>query len=250
MKIKKDTSVYYLYGKHPVDCAINNPTRKIFELLITKNNLKSIDGYKTIIEKKRISIKTLENKEIRQYVGIEESVHQGIAIKVKKLTPISIEQVLKKVHEKSILLFLDQITDPQNVGAIIRSSLAFGVDAVITTKDNTPSENATLVKATAGAFELIPYVQVINLARTLNDIKKHGYWIIAITQDADTSIDTLNDFDRVALVLGAEGKGIRNINLKHSDMKVRINISNKLQSLNVSNATAISLYQIQARQKC
>ena len=237
-------------GVITVDSAINNPVREIFELLLTKNNLRNLNKYKGIIENKGIRVRILTSKEISQYVDTEESVHQGIAIKVKKLAPLLIERVLEKIKKKSILLFLDQITDPQNIGAIIRSALAFNVDAVITTKDNAPTENATLVKATAGAFELIPYIQVVNLTRTLNDIKKHGYWVVAVTQDADIPINSLNNFDRVALLLGAEGKGIRNINLKHSDMKVRINISNKLQSLNVSNATAISLYQIQARQKC
>ena len=244
MKRKKDTTVYYLYGKHPVDFAIKNPIREIFELLVTKNNLKSIDKYKPIIENKKINVKVLATNDISKCIGTEASVHQGIAIKVKKLIPTFIEQILKKAKEKSILLFLDQVTDPQNIGAIIRSSLAFGADAVITTKDNAPSENANLVKATAGAFELIPYIEVINLARTLNDIKKHGYWIVAVTQNADTSITALNNFDRIALLLGAEGKGIRDINLKQSDIKARINISDKLQSLNVSNAAAISLYSL------
>ena len=163
---------------------------------------------------------------------------------MKKLAPLLIERVLEKIKKKSILLFLDQITDPQNIGAIIRSALAFNVDAVITTKDNAPNESASLMKATSGAFEIVPYIQVTNLARTLDNIKKHGYWVIAVTQHADCLINNLSHFDKVALLLGAEGKGIRNVNLKHSDMKVRINISNKLQSLNVSSAAAISLYSI------
>ena len=242
-KIKSSIS-YYLYGKHSVDSAMNNPARRVFELLVTKNNLKSINKYKAIIENKQINVKVLENSEINKHIGIEESVHQGIAIKVKKLELISMEQALKKAGSKSILLFLDQVTDPQNVGAIIRSSLAFDVDAVITTKDNAPSENASLVKATAGAFEFVPYIRITNLARTLDDIKKYGYWVVAITQDGDIPLNNLGHFDKIALILGGEGKGIRSINLKQSDMKVRINISDKLQSLNVSNAVAISLYNI------
>ena len=231
-------------GVITVDSAINNPVREIFELLLTKNNLRNLNKYKGIIENKGIRVRILTSKEISQYVDTEESVHQGIAIKVKKLAPLLIERVLEKIKKKSILLFLDQITDPQNIGAIIRSALAFNVDAVITTKDNAPNESASLMKATSGAFEIVPYIQVTNLARTLDNIKKHGYWVIAVTQHADCLINNLSHFDKVALLLGAEGKGIRNVNLKHSDMKVRINISNKLQSLNVSSAAAISLYSI------
>lgn len=244
-RTKENGNIYWLYGKHPVEAAITNPKREIFELLVTKNTLASTEKYASIIKNRKIVVKILESSlELSKQIGIEESVHQGIAIKVKKLELVFIEQLLKTIGEKSILLFLDQVTDPQNVGAVIRSSLAFGVDAVITTKDNAPSENANLVKASSGAFELMPYIQVVNLARTLDELKKHGYWIVAITQDGDIPLHKLNNFDRTVLLLGAEGTGIRDINLKQSDLRARIDISNKLQSLNVSNAAAISLYKL------
>jgi 23S rRNA (guanosine2251-2'-O)-methyltransferase len=242
--IKKDSSaLYWLYGKHPVDAAFNNPSREIFKLLVTKNKLKSIDCYQSVINQKKIEVEVLGNSEINNAIGIEESVHQGLAIKVKKLNMTYMKQLLKAPREKSTLLFLDQVTDPQNVGSAIRSSLAFGADAVITTKDNAPCENATLVKASAGAFEFLPYIQVTNLARTLDELKKHGYWVIAITPDGESTIDKLRKFEKVAFLFGAEGRGIRNINLKQSDIQVRIDISSKIQSLNISNAVAISLYQ-------
>ncbi|WPX97274.1 23S rRNA (guanosine(2251)-2'-O)-methyltransferase RlmB [Candidatus Bandiella euplotis] len=247
-KLKDSANTYWLYGKHPVEAAMNNPKRQILQIFGTKNTMASIQKYAQIIKERRIEVSILESSsEMSKYIAIEESVHQGIAVKVKKLELVFIEQILKKIDKKSILLVLDQVTDPQNVGAVIRSSLAFGADAVITTKDNAPSENANLVKGSAGAFELIPYVQVTNLARTLNDLKKHGYWIVAITQNGSVPINKLNDFDRVVLLLGAEGKGIRDVNLKQSDVQARINISDRLQSLNVSNAAAIGLYQIYSK---
>jgi 23S rRNA (guanosine2251-2'-O)-methyltransferase len=244
-KSNENGNIYWLYGKHPVEAAIQNPRREVFELLATKNALAGIEKCSNIIKQRQIAVKIMENNsEISKQIGIEEYVHQGIAIKVRKLELVFIEQMLKTVGEKSILVFLDQVTDPQNVGAVIRSALAFGADAVITTKDNAPSENANLVKASAGGFELMPYIQVTNLARTLNELKSHGYWIVAITQDGDAPLHKLNNFDKTVLLLGGEGNGIRDINLKQSDVRAKIDISSKVESLNVSNAAAISLYQL------
>ncbi len=177
-------------------------------------------------------------------IDIQESVHQGVAIQVKKLELTSIERLLKTVNENSVILFLDQITDPQNIGAIIRSSLGFNVDAVITTKDNAPSENATLVKSSAGAFEYVPYIQVTNISRVLNELKESGYWVVAVVQNGTSSIQEVTKFNRIALIMGSEGRGVRDINLKQSDITVKIEMSSKLESLNVSNATAIILHQL------
>jgi 23S rRNA (guanosine2251-2'-O)-methyltransferase len=240
----KNNNIYWLYGKHPVDSAINNSSRIIYKLLVTKNTNQLIDKYKAIIQDKNIEVEVLTNNEISEEIDIQESVHQGVAIQVKKLELTSIEKLLKTVNENSTILFLDQITDPQNIGAIIRSSLGFNVDAVITTKDNAPSENSTLVKSSAGAFEYIPYIQVTNISRTLNELKENGYWIASIVQNGTCSIQEIAKFNKLALIMGSEGKGVRDINLKQSDMTAKIEISPKLESLNVSNATAIVLHQL------
>jgi len=240
----KNNNIYWLYGKHPVDSAINNSSRIIYKLLVTKNTNQLIDKYKAIIQDKNIEVEVLTNNEISEEIDIQESVHQGVAIQVKKLELTSIEKLLKTVNENSTILFLDQITDPQNIGAIIRSSLGFNVDAVITTKDNAPSENSTLVKSSAGAFEYIPYIQVTNISRTLNELKENGYWIASIVQNGNCSIQEIAKFNKLALIMGSEGKGVRDINLKQSDMTAKIEISPKLESLNVSNATAIVLHQL------
>jgi 23S rRNA (guanosine2251-2'-O)-methyltransferase len=236
---------YWLYGKHPVISAVKNPARKILKLCVTKNTIDFVKkNIGTYIEDKNIKIEILTNIEISSKIGINESIHQGIAIMVKLLKSPSIDNLINNIKSKSIIMCLDQINDPQNIGAIIRSSLAFAADAVITTKDNAPSESASLVKASAGAFELIPYIQVVNMARTLKFLKDHGFWVVSITQNGDNNIDSVAKFDKIALVLGSEGKGIRDINLKQSDVKVKVDMSNKLESLNVSNAAAIILHQL------
>jgi len=227
-----------------VDSAINNVSRIIYKILVTKNTNQLIDKYKNIIQERNIEVEVLTNKEISEKIDIQESVHQGVAIQVKKLELTSIERLLKTVNENSVILFLDQITDPQNIGAIIRSSLGFNVDAVITTKDNAPSENATLVKSSAGAFEYVPYIQVTNISRVLNELKESGYWVVAVVQNGTSSIQEVTKFNRIALIMGSEGRGVRDINLKQSDITVKIKMSPKLESLNVSNATAIILHQL------
>jgi 23S rRNA (guanosine2251-2'-O)-methyltransferase len=227
-----------------VDSAMNNVSRIIYKILITKNTNQLIDKYKNIIQDRNIEVEVLTNKEISEKIDIQESVHQGVAIQVKKLELTSIERLLKTVNENSVILFLDQITDPQNIGAIIRSSLGFNVDAVITTKDNAPSENATLVKSSAGAFEYVPYIQVTNISRVLNELKESGYWVVAVVQNGTSSIQEVTKFNRIALIMGSEGRGVRDINLKQSDITVKIKMSPKLESLNVSNATAIILHQL------
>ena len=244
-KNKPNNDTYWLYGKHPVVSAIKNPSRKILKLYTTKNSANYIENnIKLYIEKKSLKVEILTNIEFNSKIGNNESVHQGIAIMVKRLAMPSIDNLIKNIKNKSVILFLDQITDPQNIGAIIRSALAFGVEAVITTKDNAPIESAALVKSSAGAFELIPYIQVVNMSRTLRDLKDKGFWVASIVQGGDNNIEYMAKFDKIALILGSEGKGVRDIHLKHSDMKIKINMSSKLESLNVSNAAAIILHQL------
>lgn len=240
----QNSNTYWLYGRHPADSAINNPSRIIYRILVTKNTAQLLNKYKKTIQDKNIKTEILANNDITEIIGLQESVHQGIAIQVKKLELTTIEKLFKIAKNNSIVLFLDQITDPQNIGGIIRSSLGFDIDAVITTKDNAPSENATLVKSSAGAFEYIPYIQVTNISRVLNELKKRGYWVASIVQNGTCLIHEIAKFNKLALIMGSEGKGVRKINLKQSDMTVKIEMSSKLESLNVSNAAAIVLHQL------
>ena len=139
---------------------------------------------------------------------------------------------------------LDHVSDPQNIGAIIRSALTFGVNAVVTSKDNAPSENAHILKAAVGTFEHMPYIQVTNMSNAIKQLKKSGYWVFALSQDAKDSVEVISQYEKRVLLLGAEGKGIRPNILNKCDMQVNIATSALVESLNVSNAVAISLYVI------
>ena len=244
--IKKiDSSAYWMYGKHAVYAAINNPLRKIDQLLMSPSTIKKMQlQYSNIIKKSKISLLSFTNHEISKKINVVEAVHQGFAAKVQRLKNISVSQLIQKNKQKSKLLILDQVTDPNNIGSIIRSSVAFGIDAVITTKNCAPIENASIVKSSSGTFENIPYIQVLNITRVLKYLKSHNYWIASVVQNGNSSIKQLSPFDKLVLIVGSEGRGVRNINLKESDLKVKIQMSPMLESLNVSNSTAIVLHYL------
>ena len=242
---KKNTKEYWLYGKHPVFSAMENIARRFDRLLANKKIAKHIDiKYKKVLEKFNITLEILPNKDISKEIGVLESTHQGLAISTEKLKSVSINDLIKKDNIKSKVLILDQVTDPMNIGAIIRSSLAFGIDAVITTTRCAPPENSTIVKSSAGAFEHIPYIQVTNIRRLIDFLKKNSYWVASIVQHGSFPIKKLQDFHKLALIIGSEGQGVRRINLDASDVRVQIKMSAKLDSLNVSNATAIILHSL------
>jgi tRNA G18 (ribose-2'-O)-methylase SpoU len=156
----QSSNIYWLYGKHPVDSAMNNVSRIIYKILITKNTNQLIDKYKNIIQDRNIEVEVLTNKEISEKIDIQESVHQGVAIQVKKLELTSIERLLKTVNENSVILFLDQITDPQNFGSILRSAMFLGVDAVIVNKRNACGLTPTVSKVSSGALEFLPIYSI------------------------------------------------------------------------------------------
>ena len=236
--------LYFIYGKHPVLSAFKNSKRKILSILVNKNNFDDIKDALYARELPSIKISILSNSEITNKIGVVESVHQGVAILVQKLKMPTIEEIINQNKKRITLLFLDQMNDPHNIGAIIRSAAAFGVDAVITTRNHAPSENSTIIKSSSGAFEYIPYIQVTNMSRVLKLTKNMGFWVASITQNGDIGMDSIVRLEKISLILGAEGCGIRKINIRESDFTVSIKMSNKLESINVSNAAAIVLHQL------
>lgn len=223
-----------LYGKHACLAALNNNQRKILKIFITKNFDAS-----TLPAKLSIVPQLITNEEIEKIIP-DGSVHQGIIIETMPLSEPGISYVEKK---GGIVVILDQVTDPQNIGAILRTATAFNVTAIIIPKDNAPEESASLAKAASGALEIVPIIRVTNLVRTIEDLKKHDYWFIGMDGQTDTDIGGIKDVSRnTALVMGAEGKGLRRLTREACDFIAKIPISSKVESLNVSNAAAIGLY--------
>ncbi len=224
---------YWIYGDHAVQAALANNKRKIERLVASTNAIKSLD-----LTGRKLNTDT----DIRQLDKIlpKDAVHQGVAALVHPLPHTTLDDVL----ESTLLLVLDQVTDPHNVGAILRSAAAFGVGAVIMTEDHGAPENGALAKAACGALDIVPLIRITNLSSTLDTLKSHDFWCVGLDGKTDKLIAEAKGFKKKALVLGAEGKGLRRLTAEKCDLLVKIPISPQMESLNVSNAAAVALYAI------
>ncbi len=177
-----------------------------------------------------------------------DAPHQGIVIEVDPLDDIWLGDLLDDgADDRRPLLVLDHVTDPHNVGAILRSAAAFDALGIVTHDRHTPPESGTLARAASGALEIVPWVRVVNLARALDEIGEAGFWRIGLTGEAKGTLAQVMADTRPALVLGAEGEGMRHNTMQHCDELARLPISPRVESLNVSNAAAIALYAAVSR---
>ena len=244
MKRNKKNHQFWIYGKHCVTAALSNSNRAIERVLITKQNTLLMEK----LEWKKFEV--VDSNYIDDVVNDHRAVVQGIAVLVNQLKQPLLNDFLKCGSAQSIVLIIDQLSDPQNVGAIFRSATAFGAKAVITSVDNSVGETPGLLKSAAGAFELIPFIEVVNLAQAISILKEFGYWIIGLDgKSKDNIAEIRTDYDKIALVLGSEEKGMRYLTQKNCDIVTSIPISNDIESLNVSTAAAIALYELSGRSK-
>lgn len=235
----------WLFGKHPVLAALKNSARPIKRLLVTK---RGADQYLNAFSEINQTIRPL-NPEIVQGDVLEkllpaDCLHQGIALQTYALPDVDlIDCCTIEGDESHLLLILDQVTDPHNVGAIMRSAAAFGARAIISTDRHAPPESGTLAKSASGALEVMPWIRVTNLSRTLDTLAEMGYWRLGLDGSAKLSIKQADFGKNIALVMGAEGKGLRKGTQVHCDALIKLPISRTVESLNVSNAAAIALYE-------
>ena len=232
---------YYMFGLHAVKAAIENPKRKKHELWISQNaRAKLFNNMKT----PDIPIFNLGNTKILPIS--ENKVHQGVILKV---SPLEQPKDISEVHytkKPKLVIILDKVSDPQNVGAIIRSSLFFSCNAIVNSLKGGSNENGSLVKAASGAFEKVPYIQVANISQTIINLKKFGYLVIGLDENSTNKISSFQKGNSdIAIVFGAEGKGIRRLTKEHCDMLVSIDGNQNFSSLNVSTAVGITLFNIQ-----
>ena len=237
----------WLFGLHAVRDALLNPNRQIERLVVTKN---AADKLSDAIAQSGI---TPELSDPRKFAAPLDSgsVHQGAALEAKPLAWGSLEDVaLAPGQGAPRLVLLDQVTDPHNVGAILRSAEVFGANAVIGTLRHSAPETGALAKTASGALERQPYLRMRNLAETIIQLQDMGYLVVGLDGEAEQSLDAVaaDNKDRaIALVLGAEGPGLRQRTKETVDMPVKIPFSREFGSLNVSNAAAVALYAVQNR---
>jgi len=231
--------VTVLYGWHTVTAALQNPTRKLRKLLATDNAARRLteEGIKSAIAPEVVRPSAIAER------LLPDAVHQGLYLEADPLDSPAVENL----PAKGIVLVLDQITDPHNVGAIFRSASAFAATAIVTTARHSPETTGALAKAASGALEHVPFVTVQNLARGLAALKERGFLVIGLDSTGGDDLATLPLQAPLALVLGAEGKGLRQLTKDTCDHVARLNLPGVIQSLNVSNAAALGLYVAHTR---
>jgi 23S rRNA (guanosine2251-2'-O)-methyltransferase len=230
----------WLYGLHAVEAALANPRRRLGRACLTPRAAELI-GEKLL---NRVRVDVMEPGAIDKLLPAG-AVHQGAALEAWPLKNRDLEGILAESSgTRRVVLVLDQLTDPHNVGAILRTAAAFGVIAVVVQDRNAPPQSGTLAKAASGALDLIPYVEVVNIARTLDQLAEKGFWRIALAGDGEQSIADAVPAGDVALVLGSEGAGIRRLVREHCEAAAFIPIAKTMESLNVSNAAAVALYEL------
>lgn len=236
--LDKEGDPYWLYGMHPVRAALANPRRRFHRLLATRNAAITLSES----GEPPIEPEIVERKVIDRLVP-DDAVHQGVALLVDPMEDVRLDSLLEDDATR-VVLVLDQVTDPHNVGAIMRSAAAFGASAVITTWRHSPPETAVLVKAAAGAYEVLPYIRIQNLAGLLEKLHEHAFLSIGLDAEGTVLVRDVPHDVRAALVLGAEGKGLRHLTKELCGMLARLPISERVESLNVSNAAAVALYEL------
>lgn len=227
----------WLWGLHTVTAALANPERMHSQLLATS---KTAAALKERAGKLDIQPQIVESRAIEQVAG-RDAVHQGVALRTSGLPALEVEDVMAS---GKTLMVLDQVTDPQNVGAILRSCAAFDVGGLIIQDRHTPPMTGVLAKAASGALESVPVVQVTNLTRALETLKEGGYWSVGLAGEAESTLSSDSLPSPVVIVMGAEGAGLRRLTRDYCDLLVRIPMAPAMESLNVSAAAAVTLFSV------
>ena len=223
------------WGKHAVAAALGNPARKVLKAWATREAA----GFMQFPA--GVAVTLADVADLGRLVP-HDAPHQGVVVEVEALEEVWLDSILNDAPERAVLLVLDQVTDPHNVGAILRSAAAFGAIGIVTQDRHSPPESGALAKAASGTLERVPWARVVNLARALEEIGEAGFWRIGLTGDAETDLKNALGPPRVALVVGAEGPGLRPNTREHCDALARLPIGDAVESLNVSNAAAVALY--------
>ncbi|MBI1620115.1 TrmH family RNA methyltransferase [Aquamicrobium zhengzhouense] len=232
---KPNDRLVRLYGLHTVRAALDNPARKITRMLVTRNALARLELSEPL--DLPFPVEIVEPRAIDRELS-DDAVHQGVLLEAETLTP----KRLSALTDTKLVLVLDQVTDPHNVGAIMRSAVAFGAGALITTARHSPAETGVLAKSASGALEHIDHIEVRNLADALGELHDAGFETIGLDSEGPAELENTFSGAKIALVLGAEGKGLRQKTRETVTALARLDMPGAIRSLNVSNAAAIALY--------
>lgn len=233
-----------IYGFHAVLARLRHDPSGVMEIYLdlTRRDARARDLVAQA-KSNQVNLAQVEPARLARLVG-KEVKHQGVVARVKPVQlSHSLDDILESIKGAPLLLILDGVTDPHNLGAILRSADAFGVHAVIAPKDNAVGINATVEKVASGAAETVPYIMVTNLARTIEELKEQNIWVIAADMDGDQTLSGIDAKTGIAWVLGSEGEGIRRLVKQSCDQVARIPLGGTVESLNVSVSAALCLYE-------
>lgn len=237
--MKHHSSKYFMYGTHPCTAALNNPDRQIDELVyINEKVLEKLPNLP-----KTLKLRKADKNWFDKTLGAE-AVHQGIALRLSARDPLGIDELANVSEVNQLIVVLDQVSDPHNVGAIIRTAAAFGAKALVMTDRHAPDESGVLAKSASGALELVPIMRYANLANAIKELKEIGFWMYGFAESGDEPLSQAKFSGKVALIMGAEGSGMRDLTKKNCDFLIRLETADQFSTLNVSNAAAIAMHQV------
>ena len=242
---------HWLWGRHAVLAALGNRKRRLQRLLLSEEAERR-DG-ETIAElladrQRAPQPESARRGDIENVLASHAAVHQGYALETQPLSQPRIEDVAEAGEGRRLLVCLDQASDPANIGAVLRSAAAFGAAAVVTTRRHAPAETGAIAKSASGAMECMPYIQVANLSQALEGLKRLDYWCIGLASAAAQPLAQASLPERIALVMGAEGQGLRRLTRERCDLLLSLPTPGPLKELNLSVATAVALYELLARE--
>lgn len=233
-----DNGPLRLFGIHAVEAALDNPARPVLKLMLTENGERRLAS---ALERRKATVERVSPRDLDRLLG-PDTVHQGVLLETEALPEPELQELAERAVSQGPIIVLDQVTDPHNVGAVLRSAAAFGAAGLVMTRRNSPPLGGALAKSASGALELMPVVLAQNLARTLLELKEQGFTVLGLDGEAEASVERETFEGAVALVLGAEGKGLRQLTKETCDRLVAISTRGPLGSLNVSNAAAVALH--------
>lgn len=234
-----------LFGVHAVEAALRNPDRVVKRLMLTENGEQRLAD---ALKDRQNSVERTTPRDLDRLLGAD-TVHQGMMLETEVLPEPSLDDLVEAAAAGGPVLVLDQVTDPHNVGAILRSAVVFGASGLVMTRRHSPPLNGTLAKSASGALELLPIYLAQNLGRALADLKERGLTLLGLDGEAQHAIEDEPFGGPCGLVMGAEGKGLRQLTRDTCDRLVRITTTGPLASLNVSNAAAVALHQAAVRRR-
>lgn len=228
----------WLYGLHAVAAALANPGRQVRRLVATS------EGAAKLLRMAPAATPEILDRQALERLLPPGAVHQGVALSAEALAQPDLTDVLARAGDAATVVILDQVTDPHNIGAVLRSAAAFGALAVIQAEHGAPAATGIVAKSASGALEAMPLVTVGNISRTLDRLKAAAFWCVGLDDTAAQTLAEASLTGRVALVLGAEGKGLRRLTRERCDLLARLPTRPPMTSLNVSNAAAVALYEL------